>query len=70
MNKHCDHFTVGVIHGKVKICLMSVVYDFCRSLAKMYWVGNGEPPAEEKDKILKEFKRFKYCPKCGEKLCL
>jgi len=68
MKCKCGHFVVGIIHSKVEICLLSILYDYCCNLAHLYWVGNGEPPAEEKEKILKKFRKFRFCPKCGEKV--
>lgn len=66
--KKCSHFAVGRLAQRDIICRLPAVYDYCCSAAKIYWVGSGEPPVEEKIKILRKFKQFPFCPKCGEKL--
>lgn len=39
---------------------------YCLSMAAMYYVGLGDPPAEDVETIRKQF--YKYCPKCGAKV--
>lgn len=66
MNK-CKHFALGVVAGRPVICSMAMLAKLVESQANIYHVGLGIPlPA--KAGILDEFKRYKYCPKCGEKL--
>jgi hypothetical protein len=68
MKKHkCKHFCIGYIHGKVQFCLFSQLHNLINCLAQIYCVCL-KIPNSEKEKLLNEFKRFKYCPKCGEKL--
>ena len=66
----CGHWAVGYIKSKSRITPFVVVPDLCRCYARVYrdWVGVGETSVEELLKILKCFTKFKYCPKCGEKL--
>lgn len=66
--KTCKHFCVGFICGQAHICLFEQLPLLCRSYGRMYWVGVGETPKEEILKIHKMFSKYKYCPKCGEKL--
>ena len=63
----CDHFAVRIVtRNKRAICRVEALHLLIRSEAQIYYVGLGEPPAEDKADILKQFK--KYCPKCGEKI--
>jgi RNase P subunit RPR2 len=66
--KQCNHIAVSHYEGKSHMCLLSVLSFYCKSEANVYYVGVC-PEAKRKYslKILKEFKRFPFCPKCGQK---
>jgi hypothetical protein len=65
--KPCDCFAVGIIAGKPQLCRVKALDLLVRSKAATYYVGLN-PPSNELRKILKLFKKFKYCPKCGKKI--
>lgn len=66
---NCEHFATGIIAGQEVLCRLPFLRQYCVNTAKIYYVGIEDPPPEsEALKILKQFKRFKYCPKCGQKL--
>ena len=66
--KKCEHFAVALISGKSTICRLEWLPEYIRRVAFRYWVGVGRVPNPERIKWLKEFKKFKHCPKCGEKI--
>jgi len=68
MKKLCEHWAIGRVAGIDRICRFPILLEYCKSTARIYWIGVGEAPEAEVEKILKEFKKFKYCPKCGAKL--
>ena len=68
--KKCKHIAVAEMSGKDVICPVSMVERYCLSMARIYWVGDGKPPAEEIAKYIKLFKKNPYCPKCGDKYSL
>ena len=67
MKKNCDHFCLAFIAGKPKVGRFEILPGWINKIAAMYYVGLNTPDTEKR-KWLKEFKKFKYCPKCGEKL--
>ncbi len=66
--KKCKHFSIGFVVGQPKSCLLEILPKEVMYLAKLYWVGLGRPPNRDIKRIAKEFMKFKFCPKCGEKL--
>ena len=65
--KACKHYACGIVHGKDVIVELPFLTIYCQSLAQIYYVGLDDPPESEIMKVMREFKKFPYCPKCGEK---
>lgn len=68
LRKPCEHWAVAYVGCKSAIIRLAFLEQYCRASANIHWVGLGEPPEKEIQKVLKEFRKFNYCPKCGEKL--
>lgn len=64
----CRHLAVARIKSKDVICLVSMIRMYSLSMARIYWVGLGDPPNEEVEKYVKLFKKNPYCPKCGNRI--
>ncbi len=64
----CDHMAVGFIGGKATVVRLAALNLVLKTCEQLYWVSNEPAPKEFVAKYAKEFTRFGYCPKCGEKL--
>ncbi len=63
----CDCFAVAIIGGHSQLCRVEVLSEACWSIANTDYIGLNLPVSEIL-KSLKFFKKFKYCPKCGQKI--
>jgi hypothetical protein len=64
----CDHHIAAHVHGKNHLVRFEVLAGYVRELTMNRWVGEGEPPKSETSVVLKEFKKYPFCPKCGTRL--
>jgi NADH pyrophosphatase NudC (nudix superfamily) len=68
MSKVCKHIAIAQYHGRPHFCLVETLHLYCDSEAKTYYVGAcSDARRSVALKYLKEFKKFSFCPKCGQK---
>ena len=48
------------------MCRLAVLRDYVTSLVRPYWLAGEIKPTW--DRIAAEWKKYKYCPKCGARL--
>ncbi len=68
MSKPCNHFVTAFIHGQPTLFRADFLVVMIEEYAYENFVSLKRPPLCEHLRWLKEFKKFKHCPKCGEKI--